>query len=68
MPLLPPLRNWKSPHYQNDSRGWVRGALSMGALSREEVISEFCALYRIPRWRVEAMLATFRHFGPDTWQ
>jgi hypothetical protein len=38
-----------------------------GILSREEIVHDFCEHFRIPRWRVEAQLATFRHLGTDTW-
>jgi hypothetical protein len=34
----------------------------------DEIIVRFCKSEKIPRWRVEAELATYRHFGPDTWQ
>jgi hypothetical protein len=34
----------------------------------DETVRRFCKSYRIPCLTVEAMLATYRHFGPDTWQ
>jgi hypothetical protein len=57
-------------HGELTQRSWraLNRYLSMGALSREEVITDFCALYRIPRWRVEAELATYRLLSPDQWQ
>jgi hypothetical protein len=42
--------------------------LGVGRVDHDECIDLFCRHYRIPRWRVEAQLATFRHFGPDSWQ
>jgi hypothetical protein len=37
-------------------------------LSREELIDRFCRDFRLPRQTVEGALATYRHFGPDSWQ
>jgi hypothetical protein len=34
----------------------------------DETIRYFCKSHKIPRWRVEAELATHRHLGPDTRQ
>jgi hypothetical protein len=34
----------------------------------EQIIDRFCKSHKIPRWRVEAELATHRHLGPDSWQ
>jgi hypothetical protein len=34
----------------------------------DETIGWFCKRHRIPRQTVESALATYRHFGPDTWQ
>jgi hypothetical protein len=39
-----------------------------GILDRQEIITDFCVLFGVPYLTVEAMLATFRHLGPDTRQ
>jgi hypothetical protein len=37
-------------------------------LGRDEIIDDFCLFFGIPRWRVEAELATYRLLSPDQWQ
>jgi hypothetical protein len=39
-----------------------------GNLSHDDIIRLFCREHRISRQTVEGALATFRHFGPDSWQ
>jgi hypothetical protein len=39
-----------------------------GILGRDEIIYDFCLFFGIPRWRVEAELATYRLLSPDQWQ
>ena len=60
-----------APNGALDATRWrkLNQLISMSpAMDRDETVEWFCRLHRIPRWRVEAELAAFRHFSPDSWQ
>jgi hypothetical protein len=61
-------KNGEDANAGHQNRRRLHHSKLSGVLSREKVITTFGNLYRIPRWCVEAELATFRHLSPDTRQ